>query len=93
MLIDSGVVSHYCWLDCNRYVVWGRKKDGRDGYFLGDVFDLSLIPLSVSELSQGDGHPSRIDNKSFVSIRTQTDLARLRFILRMWSWASRSLSL
>lgn len=67
VLIDSGVVSHYCWLDGNRYVVWGRKKDGGDGYFLGDVFGLSLTRLSVSELSQGDGHPSRIDNKSFVS--------------------------
>jgi hypothetical protein len=67
LLVDSGIVSHYCWLDDEHYVFWGRGLDGKEGYYLGNIDSGSIRLLDVSSLSRGDGHPSRINRELFVS--------------------------
>ena len=79
--MDERVVSHYCWLDDDQLVVWGRYR-GYDGYFVADVNTGSIRTLGHGVLDQyGDGHPSFSPDKRWIITDTYPDKARMRHLL------------
>ena len=66
-LLDTGVVSHYCWCGLDKVFYWGRGKSGVDGYHILDTESGAEETLPVSSLSQGDGHPVYLGNDLFVT--------------------------
>lgn len=61
-LILKEKVSHYSWIDNNRFIYWGTHA-GIDGYH---VVDLSNKNVKIVNDTLSDGHPSKLSNKKFI---------------------------
>ena len=59
VLVDTGFVSHYCWLNADTIVGYMRGRFGANGYFTVDVETGAMASLLDGRLDKyGDGHPS-----------------------------------
>ncbi|MDG5761744.1 hypothetical protein QA600_20695 [Natronococcus sp. A-GB1] len=82
LLLDTRIVSHYCWLDEDSLVVWGQGPEGETGYYRVDVTEHTVEPFGDAELNRyGDGHPSISPNERVVVTDTYPDRARQRHLL------------
>jgi hypothetical protein len=59
VLVDTGFVSHYCWIDASTILGYMRGRDGTNGYFTVNVQTGAMASVLDGRLdSYGDGHPS-----------------------------------
>jgi len=80
LLLDEGVVSHYCWTDSSTLLVWGNSQTYGEDYYLIDVESGTLDHLS--ELSGvGDGHPSISPDGRWIVTDTYPDREARRHLL------------
>ena len=56
----SGVISHYCWLNSNEYVVWYRTHSG--GKL--EIYDYRDSKNYISSIQTSDGHPTTTEDGS-----------------------------
>jgi Tol biopolymer transport system component len=80
LLMDSGVVSHYCWLDSSRLLVWGLSEENGYGYHLINVLTGDTQYLRLMN-SFGDGHPSISPNGRYIVTDTYPDRRRQRALI------------
>ena len=83
LLLDEGVVSHYCWRDDETLLVWAATPGGGRGerYSLLDVSTGETRPVGPSmPADHGDGHPSYSPNGRYVLTDTYPDRARLQHL-------------
>ena len=77
LLLDEGVVSHYCWRDDETLLVWAATPDGGERYSLVDVTTGEVRPFGGGALDEGgDGHPSYSPDGRYVLTDTYPDRAR-----------------
>lgn len=82
LLLDNQIVSHYCWINNETLLVWGRTESLKDCYFLLDTNDGSYEKFSSSKLDiYGDGHPSLSPNREWIVVDTYPDRERQRSLL------------
>lgn len=82
LLLDDQIVSHYCWVDNENLLVWGRTESLKDCYFLLDTTDSSYEKFGPSELdTYGDGHPSISPDREWVIVDTYPNRERQRSLL------------
>jgi len=59
VLVATGFVSHYCWMDGQRLLGYMRGRSRSDGYFIVDVETGDMMSVLEGRLNgNGDGHPS-----------------------------------
>ncbi|MDF1579426.1 MAG: hypothetical protein P1P74_01460 [Desulfuromonadales bacterium] len=82
LLMDEQMVSHYCWLDDDRLLVYGRTAEEGDHYYLIDVTSghRQIIGQGVLDC-YGDGHPGYSPDGRWILIDTYPDRARMRHLL------------
>lgn len=67
-VLETGMVSHYSWLDDERLILWCRGLDGADRYHVLDTTTKSLEVVGPAEAhSVGDGHPSCLAAGEFLT--------------------------
>ncbi len=82
ILLDDRMVSHYQWLDESKIIVWGRKKEKGDKYFLINVNTQEFKVVGENILDKlGDGHPSFSPNGEWLITDTYPDKARQRHLI------------
>lgn len=84
LLNDSGMVSHYTWIDNERLLGYMRGPDAHDGYWVVDVQAGSFEHFANGSLDHyGDGHPHA--QGDLVITDTYPDRARMqKLILTNW---------
>lgn len=59
VLVDTGFVSHYCWMNDQQLLGYMRGRSGTDGYFIVNVETGTMKSVLDGRLdANGDGHPS-----------------------------------
>lgn len=59
LLVDTGFVSHYCWVDAETLLGYMRGRDGGDGYYAVNVMTGEMKSVLHGQLdAYGDGHPT-----------------------------------
>ena len=59
LLSDNDMVSHYSWIDNKQIIVYMRRFDIGDMYYVIDLYPVKITPIQNVELqSFGDGHPT-----------------------------------
>lgn len=82
LLLDNQIVSHYCWVDNENLLVWGRTDSFEDCYFILNTTDGSYEKFGSSELDvYGDGHPSLSPDRKWVVVDTYPNRERQRSLL------------
>ncbi|WP_175990103.1 hypothetical protein [Bacillus sp. Marseille-Q1617] len=82
ILFDDRMVSHCCWLDNNNIILWARKIEIGDRYYIYNVNKGDIGVIGEGELdSFGDGHPSISPNKKWLLTDTYPDKSRHRKLL------------
>jgi WD40-like Beta Propeller Repeat len=82
ILLDDRMVSHYHWRDENHIIVWGRKDDIGDRYYLINVNTGELKILGKNKLeASGDGHPSFSPDGRWMITDTYPDKSRQRHLI------------
>jgi hypothetical protein len=77
-LMGDELVSHYCWIDNETIIVWGKGGVGENYYLINIHSPQNLIP--IKELSSlPDGHPSYKDN--WIITDTYPDRGRFRELI------------
>jgi hypothetical protein len=67
LILDSGMVSHYHWLDDERIVLYGNTPERQETYFHLNALDGSFEVIPNAELcSYGDGHPTYSPNQEWI---------------------------
>lgn len=79
-LLDSGMVSHYDWMDDRRLLVWARQPGGGDRFLLCDVEDGSKRVVGEGVLTE-DGHCSFSPDREWVLNDTYPDRYDLRTLM------------
>ncbi|MCG9639514.1 hypothetical protein L1D22_06240 [Vibrio sp. Isolate34] len=80
LISDSGMISHYCWVDSNTLLAY-MKHNGINGYYFIEVFKKNFIRVDISELDKyGDGHPTYIGDGLFIT-DTYPDKSRMKHLL------------
>jgi len=80
LLVDTGFISHYCWVDDHTLLGYMRGRDETDGYYTVDVDTGAMLPVLNRRLDgNGDGHPSVCGSK-FV-IDTYPSKGRMQTLL------------
>lgn len=75
--LDERYVSHYCWLDDHRYLVYGRHH-GADAYHVGNVDGGQFERLAPGDISAlGDGHPSISPDGHWLVFDSYPDRSRM----------------
>jgi len=81
-LLDNRIVSHYCWLDNKHLIVWGRKNNlGNKYYLLLDKSNKSHVIGNGVLDAYGDGHPSISPDKKWLITDTYPDKGRIRELI------------
>ena len=80
VLMDEGVVSHYCWLDDDRLLVWGRSERFGDGYHIIDIKSKKRQYVHALD-KYSDGHPSVSPNGRWIVTDTYPDRGRRRHLI------------
>lgn len=80
LIMDDGIVSHYCWLNDDRILVWGRTERHGDGYHIINV-ENNERDLVQSLDEYGDGHPSISPDGQWIVTDTYPDRSRRRHLL------------
>lgn len=82
ILLDDRMVSHYHWIDNDQIIVWGRKEEIGDKYFIININSGEITSLENEEIHQfGDGHPSVSPNKEWIVTDTYPDKKRQRHLI------------
>lgn len=76
----EGIVSHFCWLDENKLIVWGQTDDFGSGYHI-ICTDTGSIEYVNSLAEWGDGHPSVSPDEQYIVTDTYPDRTRKRHLL------------
>jgi hypothetical protein len=79
-LLDTGMVSHYDWLDDRRIMIWARHPDGRDRFLFLDDGDGSISVVGESVLTE-DGHCTFSPDGKWVLNDTYPDVYQLRTLM------------
>ncbi len=82
LLLDDRMVSHYCWRDEEHLLVWGRRKEQGDRYYLINVVtsEKQIIGQGVLDV-YGDGHPSFSPDRRWILTDTYPDKSRKQHLL------------
>ncbi|NGM69086.1 hypothetical protein G6M89_08705 [Natronolimnobius sp. AArcel1] len=80
LIMDDGLVSHYCWIDETRLFVWGRTEAFGDGYHIVDVETGDTEYVDALD-GYSDGHPSLSPNGQWIVTDTYPDRGRRRHLL------------
>ncbi|HBE71204.1 MAG TPA: hypothetical protein DDW52_23915 [Planctomycetaceae bacterium] len=79
---DDGYVSHYCWLDNDRLLVYGLTEPSRRGYFVINTHEQNGKKEHFHEISGfGDGHPSLHPGGEWIVTDTYPDRARQQHLV------------
>lgn len=82
ILLDDRMVSHYQWIDNEHIVVWGRKEEIGDRYFVINIASGSISCLNEPKIhGYGDGHPSVSPDKTWMITDTYPDKGRQRHLI------------
>ena len=79
-LLDSGIISHYDWLDDDQILVWARKRDLGERFLLCDRRDRSTRVIGDGELTE-DGHCSFSPDRAWVLNDTYPDGYDMRTLM------------
>ena len=69
MISDSGMISHYCWMDNNSILAYMKHND-MNGYY---IISLSSPSITITKIeiegldAYGDGHPTYIGEGKFIT--------------------------
>lgn len=58
VILQTGMVSHYCWANENELIVWGVSPDGQREYFTFDIENGEWRSLLPKSYGGRDGHPT-----------------------------------
>lgn len=81
LISDSGMISHYCWINSSSLIAYMRHKE-IDGYYkitINDKIEFERIDVLGLD-SYGDGHPTYIGNDCFIT-DTYPDKSRMKSLL------------
>ena len=78
VLAAEDMVSHMCWIDCN--TVFGYlRHDGKDGFYFINIKTGNYTPCKkLTNLGNGDGHPSSWGN--WIVVDTYPDKSRMQHL-------------
>lgn len=57
IIVNTGMVSHYCWIDNEQLLVFCRLPSGRDGFAMVNSVESGFTPVN-SLIGFRDGHPT-----------------------------------
>lgn len=81
LLLDHGMVSHYCWRDESEIIAYARGPEG-DGYYRVNVDTGDVARFADGKLDRyGDGHPSMSPCGNFLVTDTYPDRRRQQHLL------------
>jgi len=81
-VLDTGMVSHYCWRDDRTLFVYCRIEHEGVGYYMLDVATGEIDPLGFGELDRyGDGHPSVSPSGRYLLTDSYPDRRRQQHLL------------
>lgn len=80
LVLDTGDVSHYDWLDDDRLLVWARHPDGDHAFLLCDVRDGGIERVGEGVLTE-DGHCSYSPDRRWVLNDTYPDVHGMRTLM------------
>lgn len=80
ILMDEGIVSHYCWLSNSELFVWGRTDEFGLGYHILHVDSGETEYVDALD-EWGDGHPSLSPDGRYIVTDTYPDRKRQRHLL------------
>lgn len=77
LLLDEGMISHFCWRDEDTIIVWGRTKKYGDRYYMLNYPDgkKEIMGQGIVDV-YGDGHPSYSPDRRFLITDTYPDRSR-----------------
>ncbi|MDC9592796.1 hypothetical protein [Xenorhabdus sp. IM139775] len=83
LLNNTKMVSHYCWIDSNSFIVY-MNFNNLTGYYIvniNDNLELKIEKLDIPNLDKyGDGHPTYIGDNKFIT-DTYPDKSRNKHLL------------
>ncbi|WP_422766783.1 hypothetical protein ACOX9X_10635 [Photobacterium leiognathi subsp. mandapamensis] len=80
MISDSGMISHYCWVDKKTILAY-MKHNNTNGYYFIDIDSICFTRIDIEELNNfGDGHPTYIGDGKFIT-DTYPDKSRTKSLL------------
>ncbi|CAH1522043.1 putative glycosyltransferase [Vibrio owensii] len=80
LISDSGMISHYCWVNDSTILAYMKHND-INGYYFIDLDKVVFTNVNVDELDgYGDGHPTYIGNGKFIT-DTYPDKSRMKSLL------------
>ena len=79
-LLDTGMISHYDWLDDRCIMIWARHPDGRTRFLMLDAIDGS-IDVVGEEVLKEDGHCTFSPDGKWVLNDTYPDAYQLRTLM------------
>ncbi len=80
--LDQRMVSHYCWFDEERLLVWGRAPEAGDHYYCVNMATGEREIVGSGLLDRyGDGHPNFSPNDQWILTDSYPDRRRQRRLL------------
>ncbi|PMO90156.1 hypothetical protein BCS98_15290 [Vibrio breoganii] len=81
LISDSGMISHYCWVDDGSLISYMNHNDVNGYYRINLSKQITLTKINIDNLdSFGDGHPTYIGDSKFIT-DSYPDKSRIKQLL------------